>query len=84
MHEGRTIQRQLTRSHQSQQNNNDRTARLFAKHTMEGKVRAALRLVTEANGSGPLPLNNLANPNDPTSTQTVCDILLEKPTETAT
>ena len=78
MHEGRIIQRQLTRSHQSQQNNNDRTARLFAKHMMEGKVRAALQLVTQANGSGPLPLNNLANPNDPTSTQTVRDILLDK------
>ena len=70
MHEGRTIQRQLTRSQQNN-NNNDRTARLFAKLMMEGKVRAALRLVTQASGSGPLPLNNLANPNDPTSTQTV-------------
>lgn len=45
---------------------------------MEGKVRAAQRLVTQANGSGPLPLNNIANTNDPTSTQTVRDILLEK------
>ena len=43
-----------------------------------GKVRAALQLVTQANGSGPLPLNNLANPNDPTSTRTVRDILLAK------
>ena len=41
-------------------------------------MRADLRLVTQANSSGPLPLNNLANPNDPTSTQTVRDILLDK------
>ena len=78
LHEGRTVQRQLTLSQQSQQNDDDRTARVFAKLMMEGKVRAALRLVTQANGSGPLPLNTTANPNDPTSTQTVRDILLEK------
>ena len=36
-YEGRTNQRQLTRNHQSQQNNNNRTARLFAKHMMEDK-----------------------------------------------
>ena len=35
---------------------------------MEGKVHAALRLVTQANGSGPLPLNTTANPNDPKHT----------------
>ena len=57
MHECRTIQ-QLSRSQQSQQNSCDRTAKLFAKLMMEGKVRAALRLVTQSNGSGPLPLNN--------------------------
>ena len=50
MHEGR--------SQQSQKNDDDRTARLFAKLMMECKVRAALQLVTQANGSGPLPLNN--------------------------
>ena len=53
MHEGSTIQRQLTRSQQSQKN--DRTARLFAKLMMEGKVHAALQLVTQANACGPLP-----------------------------
>lgn len=45
---------------------------------MEGKVRTALRLITQENGGGPLPLNNPANPNDPNSTQTVRDILIEK------
>ena len=54
MHEGSTIQRQLTRSQQSQKND-DRTARLFAKLMMEGKVHAALQLVTQANACGPLP-----------------------------
>ena len=78
LHEGRTIQQQLSRSQQSQQKSDDRAARLFTKLMMEGKVRAAIRIDTEANGSGPLPLNNLANHDDPNSTQTVRDILLEK------
>ena len=78
IHEGRTIQHQLIRGQKSLQQNDDQTSRRFAKLMMEGKVRAALRLVTQANSSGPLPLNNLANPNDPNSTQTVRDILLEK------
>ena len=78
MHEGRTIQRQLIRSKQSQRNNDERNARLFAKLMMEGKVRAAIRLVTQASGNGPLSLNNLANPEDPTTTQTVRDVLIEK------
>ena len=42
VHEGHTIQRQLTRSQQSQRKDDDRTARLFAKLMMNGKVRAAL------------------------------------------
>ena len=40
---------------------------------IEGEVCASLRLVTQERSSGPLPLNNLANPNDSTSTQTVHD-----------
>ena len=76
MRECCTIQ-QLNRSQHSQQNSCDRTAKLFAKLMMEAKVRAVLRLVTQANGSGPLPLNNLANPDNPTNTQTVRDILLK-------
>ena len=74
LHEGHTIQRRLTLSQQSLQKDNDRTARLFAKHMMEVKVRGVLRLVTQANGSGPLPLNSIANPNDPTNTQCLRDI----------
>ena len=75
MHECRTIQQQLSRSQQLQQNNCDRTAKLIAKLMMEGKVRAALRLVTQSNGSGPLPLNNLANPDDLTHKQCVTSYL---------
>ena len=52
--------------------------RIFSKLLMEGKVRAALQLVTQTNGCGSLPLNNLANSNDPTSAQTVRDILCQK------
>ena len=78
IHEGHTIQHQLIRGQKSLQQNDEQTSRRFAKLMMEGKVRAALRLVTQANSSSPLPLNNLANPNDPNSTQTVRDILLEK------
>ena len=78
LHEGLTIQRQLMWSQQSQKNNSNQIARLFAKLMMEGKVRTALRLITQENGGGPLPLNNPANPNDPNSTQTVRDILIEK------
>ena len=70
VHEGRTIQRQLTRNLLRQQKSDDGTARI-SKLMMEGKVRAALRLVTQTNGCGSLPLNNLANSNDPTSAQTV-------------
>ena len=71
VHEGRTIQRQLTRNLQRQQKSDDGTARIFSKLMMEGKVRAALRLVTQTNGCGSLPLNNLANSNYPTRAQTV-------------
>ena len=78
VHEGRTIQRQLTRSLRKQQKSDDGTARIFSKLMMEGKVRAALRLVTQTNGCGSLPLNNIVNSNDPTSAQTVRDVLRQK------
>ena len=78
VHKGRTIQRQLTRSLQRQQKSIDGTARIFSKLMMEGKVCATLRLVTQTNSCGSLPLNNLTNSNDPTSAQTVCDVLHQK------
>ena len=78
LHEGRTIQQEFKRNRQSKQRDNDQTARLFAKLMMEGKVRAAMRLVTQSDGSGPLPLNDPAYPDDPTNTQTVRDVLYEK------
>ena len=42
IHEGCTIQEEFKRNQQSQQGDNDQTARLFAKLMMEGKVRTAM------------------------------------------
>ena len=78
LYEGRTIQQRLTRRMPPQQKSDDQTARTFAKLMMEGKVRAALRLVTEGNNGGPLPLHHPVNTCDPNSTHTVYDTLLEK------
>ena len=40
IHEGRTIQKQITRNQRSQLQNDDKNARLFAKFMMKGIVRA--------------------------------------------
>ncbi len=45
---------------------------------MEGKVRAATRLITQTGSTGPLLLDSLANDKDPTSTKTVREVLVEK------
>ena len=58
MDEGRTIQRQLNRNPPRKLED---TARVFAKLMMEGKVWAALRIVTDSNGGGTLPLDKLAD-----------------------
>ena len=78
LYEGRTIQQRLTQRMPPQQKSDDQTARTFAKLMMEGKVHAALRLVTEGNNGGPLPLHHPVNTCDPNSTHTVYDTLLEK------
>ena len=72
--EGRTIQRQLLRNPPKQQED---TARVFAKLMMEGKVRAALRIVTGSCGGGLLPLDQIADPESDTL-ETVRDVLLKK------
>ena len=54
--EGRTIQHQLNQNPPKKQED---TARIFAKFMMEGKVRAALRILTDSNGSGILPLDEV-------------------------
>ncbi|MCY4641269.1 MAG: reverse transcriptase domain-containing protein, partial [Gammaproteobacteria bacterium] len=55
--EGRTIQRQLTLRTQSNRTSESQLARTFAKLMMEGKVRAALRTITENGNGGVLPLS---------------------------
>ena len=76
LQEGRTIQRQLLRS-QRNANSKQQTARLFSKLMMEGRVRAALRLLADQDTAGPLPLDKLVDPvNNPH--KTVRDVLLEK------
>ena len=51
--------------------------RIFANLMMEGKVRAALRIVTDSNGNGTLPLDKVVDPESETM-ETVHDILLKK------
>ena len=76
MDEGRTIQLQFTRSHSTQEKSAQQTARTFAKLMMEGKVRAAFRLIAENNGCGPLHLDSLSGSN--TTPETVREVLLRK------
>ena len=59
MEEGRNIQLRLHRNPPRRQED---TARVFAKLMMEGKVRAALRIVTGSYGGGSLPLDQVADP----------------------
>ena len=49
----------------------------FSKLTTEGKVKAALRLITDQERGGLLPLDSVAS-SDGTTTKTIRDILLEK------
>ena len=72
--EGRTIQRQLNRNPPNRQED---TARTFAKLMMEGKVRAALRIITDNNGTGTLLLDKVVDP-DNNNAETVYDVLLKK------
>jgi len=50
--EGRTIQHRLNSHHNQSQQSPEHTARVFAKLMMEGKVRAALRVISEDNSWG--------------------------------
>ena len=74
LEEGCTIQLQLHRNPPRRQED---TARVFAKLMMEGKVRAALRIVTGSYGGGSLPLDQVADPESDNS-ETVRDVLLKK------
>ena len=72
--EGHTIQHQLSRKPPKQQED---TARIFTKLMMEGKVRAALQIVTDSNGSGILPLDKVIDVEN-NNVETVRGVLLKK------
>ena len=58
MKEGYTIQHQFSRQNQNRSRSAQQTAREFAKLMMEGRVRAALRLIAEDSNGGPLQLDS--------------------------
>ncbi|CAB3993759.1 Hypothetical predicted protein [Paramuricea clavata] len=70
--EGRAIQKRKVR--QSKQRSSDDTARVFAKLMMQGKVRAALRIISK-DDRGCLTLDSCVAPDNP---KTVRQVLLEK------
>lgn len=62
VNEGRTIQHHVTQAHSKQNRDPQQSARIFAKLMMEGKVRAALRLIANDNSTGPLCLDSQFEP----------------------
>ena len=76
MDEGRTIQSKFKQHQGFQNTQNKQTARNFAKLVMEGKMRAALRLLSQDNNGGPLPLDSQVEANG--THKSVRDILQEK------
>ena len=68
--EGRTIQRQLTTSSNKTTMSDEHLACSFPKLMMVGKVKAALRLITDHSKGGLLPLDSLITTADST-TETV-------------
>ena len=75
IHEGRTIQQNLSRNHHRGRKPTEQIARIFAKLMMEGKVKAALRLINEDSNGTPLKLDSKISPS---SNKTVHDILKDK------
>ena len=61
--QGRSIQRHLMRSRRNR-SSKQQIAHSFAKLMMEGRVRAALRLVTDQDTGGTLSLDKQADPCD--------------------
>ena len=79
MKEGYTIQHQFSRQHQNRSRSAQQTAREFAKLMMEGRVRAALRLIAEDSNGGPLQLDSqIGSDGLNTTPETVREILLKK------
>ena len=77
LHEGRTIQRQLSSGPNKSPSHDGKVAQRFSKLMTEGKVKAALRLITDQERGGLLPLDSVAS-SDGTTIKTVRDILSEK------
>ena len=63
LQEGRSIQRQLLKSHGKGARSKQQSAHSFAKPMMEGRVRAALRLLADQDTHGTLPLDKQADPS---------------------
>ena len=76
LEEGRTIQLQLRRDCRDQNKTSQQTARTFAKLMMEGKVRAALRLISKSSSNDVLHLDSYSDPDN--LTETVRETLLKK------
>ena len=76
LHEGHTIQRQLISSRNPKQE--EQSARTFSRLMMEGKVKAALWLISDQEKGSVLPLDSLVFTTGDTPAKTVRDILLEK------
>ena len=72
--EGQTIQQQLQHSTQDKRSE-EQLARSFSKLMMEGKVRAALCLITKQEGGNPLAIDQPVNTDMNRTTQTVFDVL---------
>ena len=78
LHEGRTIQRQLISTTSRNPKQEEQSARTFSRLMMKGKVKAALRLISDQEKGSVLPLDSLVFTTGDTPAKTVFDILLEK------
>ena len=77
--EGHTIENQFSRRLHHQSKSAQQTARTFAKLMMEGRVKAALRLILNDNNGGPLDLDShVESSSSPTTLETVRAALLKK------
>ena len=74
--EGKTIQSHLSREGNSRNAPTEQIFRKFSKLMMEGKVRAALRLIADDNTGRPLHIDTIIDPSAPS--ESVHDILLKK------
>ena len=79
LEEGRAIQsRLLVAKPRPSASNQEHTARAFAKLMFQGRVKAALRLITEQSGGGILQLDSCVSGSPNNAPLTVHDVLLSK------